>query len=294
MRGVAQPKDVEEVQEALAAAPYFLLLDFRHVSGLDATAARSFSLLFHSLHTQGVEMIITHLPPSAPAIEKLLRAHKVISDSPLGASPSCRYYSHLNGGLQYCERRMMAVATAHGLCREQQQHMTLEEVLHAHLQLPQPILPAVLPLGHLAQQLEGFLVHRLMDTGEVLFSPGEPPDHIFILLSGTLVWRLQGTPSSGLSRLTLDLPKGLAQRLPSQDLRYGPGGIVGDFDFFLQRPRSASVVCEERAQLRVLSRAEFERMAVEAPHLLNAVTTIVLRNFGLSSAHLLEALSKVQ
>lgn len=47
---------------ALQAAPRFLLLDFRRVAGVDATAARTFATLASQLHNMGIELILAHLP----------------------------------------------------------------------------------------------------------------------------------------------------------------------------------------------------------------------------------------
>lgn len=43
--------------------------------------------------------------------------------------------------------------------------------------------------------------------------------------------------------------------------------IVGELDFFLQRPRSFLARCDSPAELLVLPRPEFERMAAQAPEL---------------------------
>lgn len=53
--------------------------------------------------------------------------------------------------------------------------------------------------------------------------------------------------------------------------QYGPGAIIGELDFFLQRPRSFVAHADGAVQLLVLSRAQFERMAREAP----ALTTLL-------------------
>lgn len=53
--------------------------------------------------------------------------------------------------------------------------------------------------------------------------------------------------------------------------QYGPGAIIGELDFFLQRPRSFVAHADGAVQLLVLPRAQFERMAREAP----ALTTLL-------------------
>ena len=45
--------------EAVAAARKFLLVDLENVSGIDATAARSFAMLRRSLEATGVTLVLT-------------------------------------------------------------------------------------------------------------------------------------------------------------------------------------------------------------------------------------------
>ena len=53
--------------------------------------------------------------------------------------------------------------------------------------------------------------------------------------------------------------------LPCRYFQCGPGGLVGDLDFLLERPRSFSARCEERTKLLVVSRGALARMAKDCP-----------------------------
>ena len=74
-------------------------------------------------------------------------------------------------------------------------------------------------------------------------------------------------------------------------VEYGPGGILGDLDYFLQRNRyfSAKVTCVP-CNLWRLSQESMVRMAAEAPQSLLLLQTIILRASALSSSHAVEAL----
>ncbi|KAL3133431.1 hypothetical protein ABBQ38_007297 [Trebouxia sp. C0009 RCD-2024] len=107
----------ERFRAAAAVAPRFLLLDFRRVQGLDATAARTFFSLRSGLERLGVELVLTHMPSTRPHIRQLLLAHGVIVESDIDdahedahrAHPGCRAFDHMEAGLQYCEERFLAV-----------------------------------------------------------------------------------------------------------------------------------------------------------------------------------------
>lgn len=67
---------------------------------------------------------------------------------------------------------------------------------------------------------------------------------------------------------------------------------MGELDFFLQRPRSFSAHTETGCNMLTVSRASFERMASQAPHLLTLFQAVILRSTSLSASHALEALER--
>lgn len=58
--------------------------------------------------------------------------------------------------------------------------------------------------------------------------------------------------------------------------QYGAGAIIGELDFFLQRPRSFLAQADSAAELLVLPRAHYQRMASEAPALTTMLQAWVL------------------
>lgn len=88
------------------------------------------------------------------------------------------------------------------------------------------------------------------------------------------------------------LPPGLAPRHSERPLRYAAGGVFGDLDFFLQRPRSFVAVVQEGGSAWRFSRAACEGMAAEDPASLALLLTLVLRSTSLSVANMLEVLER--
>lgn len=88
---------------ALADAPAFVILDFRAVSHLDATGARTFGTLLNSLASRGITVCFSGLgtSPAANATRGLLAAHGVKLQTyklASGASPTSSRRSSLAAG----------------------------------------------------------------------------------------------------------------------------------------------------------------------------------------------------
>jgi SulP family sulfate permease len=148
-----------------ANAPRFLLLDFRRVLGVDATAAQTFGTLQTQLRRLGVELVLTRVRGN-PTVERLFAAHGLIAAAP-PSSPSsfdrsvsdggrgnsgdddgatlsldlepgpergyCRHFDTLNDAARYAEERFLALARAAGALPAQDAALTLREFLAGHL-----------------------------------------------------------------------------------------------------------------------------------------------------------------
>ncbi|KAK9824383.1 hypothetical protein WJX72_009880 [[Myrmecia] bisecta] len=289
----------DRADAAVAAAPRFLLLDFRRVNGLDATAARTFSTLHSSLQQLGVELILTSLPPSRSRLRWLLLAHGVIlEDSDWtdesgeeGAPAHCRSFPNMDSGLQFCEEKFLEVAVHFSLCRTMASSVTLAEALRSHLELPRVLLPGRIDYDNDAVLLMDYLTTRRLGRGDLLFKTGDASDEMFIVQSGSILCHINFLRMSARGQ-PIVLPDQVSGHATARLFRYGPGGIVGELDFFLQRPRSFRAECAQLTTLMCLSRSGFERMAAEVPHLLNLLQAIILRSTCLSASHALEALER--
>jgi SulP family sulfate permease len=87
---------------------YFVVLDFRHVDGLDSSAVVSFSRMRRLAEQSGAVLILTELPPSVR--RQLARGGCLDAIAPaLDEAPrSIRIFSDLDHGLEWCERQLLA------------------------------------------------------------------------------------------------------------------------------------------------------------------------------------------
>ncbi|PRW58410.1 sulfate transporter [Chlorella sorokiniana] len=292
---------VSKVAAALAESPRFLILDFRRVQGLDATAARSFVTLHNKLHRMGIQLIITHIPARRGNVRRLLAAQGLILRQPTAVTdlqddsgPVCAWFPTMDAGCQHCEERFLAVAVAHGLCPPPAPAMTLAQVLHAHLELPRCILgEAAVDYQAAAGMLQRFAYKRDLRAGDVVFQLGAPADEMYIVERGQVVCRIDFNAASVHSRSQLPaVPADARPASTERVFKYGPGGLFGELDFFLQRPRSFTAVADRDSSAWCIDRRAFETMAKSDPSSLVLLETIVLRSTCLSAAHALEALER--
>lgn len=306
--------------QALQEAPLVLLLDLSRVHGIDATAARSFLTLHNRLNQRGVRLALTGLRADDAAgkrVRKLLIGQGLILQrptlptsslnfetavsprSPIAAdsslpSSTCAWFPTIDEGLNWCEESFLHVAEKHGLCDPPAVSVTLTEVLRANLDVPRAFL-GVTHVDHAAAAalLEQFCTKQTMIHDEILFDRSEAADTLYIVEKGSVACFMDYSLSSVRSRAAAAVvPGDLSIPHTTRVLEYGPGGIVGDLDFTLQRPRSFVAKCRKPGALWRLTRAEFERLAQEAPHVLVLLQTVVLRLNCLSATHALEALER--
>ena len=99
---------------------------------------------------------------------------------------------------------------------------------------------------------------RSYETGELLFSEGEPCKGLFIVVSGSV--RIFKTSPNGREQvLTLD----------------GPGSSVAELPVFDGGPYPASGAATQRSALLFISRADFRNICLEHPHLALKVLQVV-------------------
>lgn len=90
----------------------------------------------------------------------------------------------------------------------------------------------------------------------------------------------------------IQLPEDVMPTHAARVLRFGPGGVIGELDFFLRRPRSFRAVVLEDGSAWRLTRAAFEDMATLEPGALVLLQGIILKSTCLSMSHAFEALER--
>lgn len=290
--------DPPALRAARATAPLFFLLDFSRVRGLDATAARSFVTLHARLLRLGVRLIVTHLPPAHPSVRHILVSQGLLlkesgDDDASGsrlATPEvpgdgCTWFRTLDGALQACEEALLDAARRTGAAQPRRAAMSLDQVLLAHEDGPNGVAIFLPPdrVPEAARRLDRYASAVEVAAGEVLFEKGALPEEFFIIRSGRILVSV-GYAGDAIENAT--------EAQLERSFHYEPGGIVGELDFFLDRPRSFSARASSPGELYSFSRQAIKTMAVEDPELLLVLQAIVLRSACLTVAHTAEAIDR--
>jgi sulfate permease, SulP family len=219
----------------------YLLLDFRHVNGLDSSAIASFLGLRRLAKTNGVKLILTEVPTD---IGNHLKRGEVV----LETDDVCRIYADLDHGLEACEN----------------------EIIH---EAPPSMLPPPMLFYDLQDVFNGreemirFLNHleRVEAPADYdLFRQGDVSKDLYLIESGELTAWLERDGKK-------------VKRLRTM----GPGSVVGESGLYMGEKRSATVTASRQATLYRLSEGALRRLTAEAPELAAAfhhfVVTLLAR-----------------
>lgn len=246
---------VERVEASLdAGAVDEVILDFRRVTGVDATAIASLTLLVRHAAAQGVDLLFTDLSPS------LARALSARGLGPT-ATPPIEFVATLDDALERAERRALAKATA-----QRDPFQTIADRLDA-------LTDDDLEL----QDLVGHLERIEVRAGEALEESGRPHDAIYIVAAGQVSARLH---RPGTSNARLETVRG--------------GHVVGDVGFYTGTERTLSLIADEPTTLYRLTRSGLEALAARDPALAAAFHRLVVRNMAGRLAHLTRELEALQ
>jgi sulfate permease, SulP family len=206
----------------------FLVLDFRHVDGLDSSAVVSFTRIRRLAEAQGARLVLTDVPPD---VLRQLRRGGCLPAAAAVVSPD------LDRGLERCEEEILAGSPAE-----------LEET--PGTPIGQRKAEAALAHRRLLVRLLGYLERVAVPAGAEIYRQGEVSRDLYLIESGELeAW--------------LDLGDGRPKRLRAM----GAGSVVGELGLYLSAPRSASVRATVPTTLYRLSTAALDRMTLEAPRL---------------------------
>lgn len=219
----------------------YLLLDFRHVNGLDSSAIASFLRLRRLAKSHGVKLILTEVPPD---IRKHLERGEVVLEN----DDVCRIYPDLDRGLEACENEIIQEAPP-SMLPPPMLFYDLQDVFNGR--------PEML-------RFLGYLERVEIPAGCDLFRQGDVSKDLYLIESGELTaW------------LEIDGQK--IKRLRTM----GPGSVVGESGLYMGEKRSATVTASRQATLYRLSEDALRRLTAEAPELAAAfhhfVVTLLAR-----------------
>lgn len=204
----------------------FVILDFRLVSGLDASAVISFSKLQQIAKQQQIHLVFTTLSASA---KQCLSQGGCLDEH----SASNQVFPDLDRGLEWCERQLLATS-----------NFAIEQKDRSLAQY----LKTVFSNADQVDQLMTYLKVRELDAGEYLFRQGDPFDGLYFVGLGQV-------------SVVVELAGGQTKRLRT----YTIGSSIGEMGLYRRAPRGASVIADKPSQMYFLSAEDFERIEAIDP-----------------------------
>ncbi|KAI8470530.1 MAG: hypothetical protein J3K34DRAFT_255209 [Monoraphidium minutum] len=303
--GVAEADGAHNEKLAVLAerAPCFVLLDFRRVLGVDATAAQLLGSLRIVLRQMGVELVLTRVRDGT--MRRLFVAHGLVAPGPAedDGIAYCRAFPTLSEGEQYAEDRFLAMVRAAGLLAGAEESLTLLQFLETHAQ--EGPLSQGLDAAAAAAGLAAHSAPRDLLPGDLLFGFDTPPDEVFLVLSGAVDVSIKhfsdivaedaddgATHGGGGGGKPRDGGSDEPQLPPERHFCGGPGAVLGGTDFVLQRPRSFRAVASAAGRVVAVDRAAYRRMAAAAPQAASFLMVMLLRDAALSEVYAYEVLER--
>jgi sulfate permease, SulP family len=224
----------------------FVVLDFRHVDGIDSSAVVSFSRMRKLVEAEGAVLVLTHLPPRVA--KQLVRGGCLDEDDPPLSEPChARRFDDLDHGLEWVENELLEWAGDSG---GESETLTRE-------------LERIVKHRVLVDRILGYLERFEADEGQEIYKKGEASKDLYLIESGELeAW--------------IEMSGGQSRRLRTM----GAGNVVGESGLYLDQGRSASVRATQPSVLYRLSIPALARMTREAPELAAAFHQFVARQLA--------------
>jgi SulP family sulfate permease len=258
-----------------------VMLDFRRVSGVDASAALSFVRLKRLLKERQIRLAFTHL---SPAIERQLR-RDVLTPADAGL---WQVFPDLDRGVEWFEEQALQASLASavevqaqpGAVQAGQEQAGLALLFAA---LAQPALAASKEAADRQPAADSdatetalldllrYLERVELRAGQVLIRQGQPQQYLYFL-------------DAGLLNVEYGTDEGLTMRLETA----GPGTIVGELSLYLSAPASATVTAAQPGVAYRLAAGDLTKLESEAPRAAAALHRFLLQRVGRRLLHALE------
>jgi SulP family sulfate permease len=215
----------------------YVVLDFRHVDGIDSSAVLSFTKMRKLAEAQQVTLVFIDLPRG---VRKQLERGGCIEPVAQSAAPAERtessvvIFPDLDHGLEWCEDQIIDANADSRLSADALEREIAGMSRHRDL----------------VAELSRYLERVDAPADFQLFAQGERSDDLYLIESGEVAaW--------------LVVEGGRNKRLRTM----GPGSVVGEAALYLGAPRSALVKTTRPSVLYRLSSTSLEQMTREAPRL---------------------------
>jgi SulP family sulfate permease len=249
---------LEQVRERLADTgrprPEFVVLDFRRVTGIDASAAISFARMVQLAEARGFILVLTDL---SPAMEQRLAREL----PPGGEGRAWRTFADLDHGVEWCEAQMIANLEEVGLsARPRSMMRQLIEFLPQSSRFvgwmefrsgQQKARGEVEAAEEEAmEEMVQYMERLKIEPGQVLIRQGEASQGLYFVEEGQVTIRLEREE---------DHPLRLRTR--------GAGTVVGEVGLYRGTLATATVVVDQPGTAYRLTAEALRRMEGERPAL---------------------------
>jgi SulP family sulfate permease len=206
----------------------FVIMDFRRVTGLDASAIFSLNKVLQLARKQGFCLLMTQV--SSQIVSQLEQGGLVASRGDL-----FKLLPDLDHALEWCEDRLLAAGKGNG---------------NGHLVHLEDQLKEAWPAEVETRWLMPYLERLEVPSATHLIRQSEQSESLYFVESGKVTARLEFADGRTLRLRTM-----------------GPGTVVGEVGLFLRGTRAASVITEQPCIVYRLSVTSLERMNREKPDL---------------------------
>jgi SulP family sulfate permease len=231
-----------------------LLLDFRLVQGLDASAVLGFNKLVQVCEAHDVRLLLSGLRPET---------QRELEQTRFLPNPEVRVFADMDHGLEWMEDELLAAARNKARVAPAVEDAPATDTGADAPATAEQGLRRILSAQFGDHALDVLLAHcewLKLDAGAPLFRRGDPSDALYFIEHGEVSVQLQ-------------LDDGQSVRLRS----FGPGTIVGEMGLHSQQPRSADVVALGTCRVCRLSAERLARMVREHPEVAIEFYAFVIR-----------------
>ncbi|OQR95113.1 Sulfate Permease (SulP) Family [Achlya hypogyna] len=245
----------------------FLLLDFHHVSGIDATASRScFTAMKTLLARHNIALAFARL---SPEIERQLQQNGVLDDDD---ATDIHLYATADAGLEVFENVLLNERPPATPISQSLSHNLFEKP-HA---LPRVVSPTpsihtvfqdALDVWDVAISLDKvseYFTRRDVEGRSCVFAEGDAAESLFVVVSGELeIFR--------------------AGHVHDRIVKVSHGSLVGEVDFYLHQPRSYTCMAVANSVIYEINRDAMAAMVRNDPMLCTAIQTAFLKCMSLGA-----------
>ncbi len=224
-------------------APWFFILDFRDVRGIDGSAEIVMDKVIRTAAVRGIRIMMCSLGPVGT---------RQMQNSSVRAAHtgSVSFYPDMDHALEVCEEEIITSAGKEVPAATGPEGSSGID----------DILAGLLPHGDAAAVVRRYAACHDAPRGTVLMREGDPADNLYIAESGEYgVFLERGEHSAMRLRTVL------------------PGAIFGELEVFAGQPRAATVVATKAGRYYRLSTAALRELEAERPDVAAAFQRAVLR-----------------